>query len=85
LYLIHMLAFDVVDHFGARLLPRIYTTPQGFLMVVLRFLVGSGLAITLAYLSRWYFEERFLRLKEKRETIAAATMQKPAEEVAAAS
>jgi peptidoglycan/LPS O-acetylase OafA/YrhL len=85
LYLIHMLAFDVVDHFGARLLPRIYTTPQGFLMVVLRFLVGSGLAITLAYLSRWYFEERFLRLKEKRDPIAAATMQKPAEEVAAAS
>jgi peptidoglycan/LPS O-acetylase OafA/YrhL len=85
LYLVHMLAFDVVDHFGARLLPSIYSTPQGFLTVCLRFLVGSGFSITLAYGSRWYFEERFLRLREKRESIPTATLPKAAEEVAAAS
>ncbi len=31
----------------------------------LRFICAGGTAVSLAYLSRWHFEERFLRLKGK--------------------
>lgn len=65
LYLIHMLTFDMVDHFGRRVVPWAYSTAQEFPTVVVRFLVGSGLSIALAYLSRWYFEERFLELRDR--------------------
>jgi peptidoglycan/LPS O-acetylase OafA/YrhL len=82
LYLVHMLVFDVVDHFGHRVFPRIYSTAQGFSIVVVRFLIGSGLAILLAYLSRWYFEERFLRLRETRKDAPAMAIVETTERVA---
>jgi peptidoglycan/LPS O-acetylase OafA/YrhL len=82
LYLIHMLAFDVIDHFGKKLLPWIYSS-HDFSALVLRFLAGSALAITLAYLSRWYFEEVFLRLKEDPASNTAGTVKEYAEEVRA--
>jgi len=74
LYLIHMLVFDMVDHFAHRVVPWIYSAPQGFATLAIRFMVGSGFSIALAYLSRWYFEERFLRLKGNPESrVARAT------------
>lgn len=64
LYLVHMLAFDMIDHFGRRLFPALYNTPQEFFIMVARFLIGGGFSIALAYFSRWYFEERFLRRRD---------------------
>jgi peptidoglycan/LPS O-acetylase OafA/YrhL len=56
LYLFHMLAFDFVDHWIVRFFPEIY--PQ----IPSRF---SSLAVGFSFLSRKYFEERFLKLKER--------------------
>jgi peptidoglycan/LPS O-acetylase OafA/YrhL len=85
LYLIHMLAFDVVDHFGRRMFPQIYSASSGFPTMVARFIVGSGFSIALAYLSRWYFEERFLRLKETASKPAIGDVHEPAKSLAEAS
>jgi peptidoglycan/LPS O-acetylase OafA/YrhL len=82
LYLIHMLAFDVVDHFGKRLLPGMYAS-DAFAALVVRFLAGSTLAISLAYWSRWHFEEYFLRLKEKPASNAPIRVKVPEEEARA--
>jgi peptidoglycan/LPS O-acetylase OafA/YrhL len=40
-------------------------TSYHFGLVLLKFLVSGGGAIAAAYLSRRYFEERFLRLKNR--------------------
>jgi len=52
LYLIHMLAFWAFDHFFKW---------HGLFGLVLRFIVGGGTATFLAFLSRRYFEDEFLR------------------------
>ncbi len=66
LYLIHILVFDVVDWQISRIWPgKIAAIPGRFDLVFLRFLVGIGIAIGVAYLSRIYFEEYFLRLKDR--------------------
>jgi len=63
-YLLHMLIFDLTDSFFRILPPSIF--PRGhFAFMVLRFCAGGGATVGIAYLSRWYFEEPFLRLKEK--------------------
>jgi len=33
--------------------------------MVLLFVIAAGIAVAIAYLSRWYFEEPFLRLKHR--------------------
>jgi peptidoglycan/LPS O-acetylase OafA/YrhL len=64
LYLDHLLAFRIYDWIYARYFPPLAVPVSDFARVFLRFaLAGSG-AITAAYLSRKYFEERFLRLKD---------------------
>jgi peptidoglycan/LPS O-acetylase OafA/YrhL len=83
LYLVHMLVFDVVDHLGRRLAPWAYSTTQEFPTMVARFLVGSGLSIAIAYLSRWYFEERFLRLRDKAKPAPPAAIPATEEQPAA--
>ena len=64
LYLIHMLSFDFVDYLIARFFPRA-VVQNDFSLISLRFAVSASLAISVAYLSRTYFEEWFLRLKSR--------------------
>jgi peptidoglycan/LPS O-acetylase OafA/YrhL len=67
LYLIHTLVFDLADSFAARFVPSLgRLAVQGhFGMMWLRFLIASGFATLAAFFSRRYFEERFLRLKDR--------------------
>jgi peptidoglycan/LPS O-acetylase OafA/YrhL len=63
LYLIHLLAFRLYDRLCRAFVPSLLPTSGRFDLVMLRFTVSAGAAIAIAYLSRVYFEERFLRLK----------------------
>jgi len=66
LYLVHMLAFDFIDHWIIRLMPGIYSQlPSRLPLLFLRFLVSMTLAVGAAFLSRRYFEEWFLSLKQR--------------------
>jgi peptidoglycan/LPS O-acetylase OafA/YrhL len=65
LYLIHLLVFRMYDKLSKYYWPQLQPSDGHFGLVVLRFLVAGGFAIGLAYLSRKYFEERFLRLKDR--------------------
>lgn len=60
LYLIHMMVFDFVDKAAQTYFPA-YHDPT-FTWLILRAAIGISLSISLAYLSRWTFEEWFLRL-----------------------
>jgi len=61
-YLIHMLVFDLEDHFMGRLFPGL--SPAGhFGAIVLLFVIAAAFTVAVASLSRWYFEEPFLRMK----------------------
>jgi peptidoglycan/LPS O-acetylase OafA/YrhL len=62
-YLIHMLVFDLEDHFMGRSFPGLSQADGHFWIMVLHFGIASGFTIAIAYLSRWYFEEPLLRLK----------------------
>ena len=75
LYLIHMLAFDVVDHWLARLFPGLPAQiPSHLGLMFLRFAASMAIAVTLAFLSRQYFEEWFLGLKNRMTpTISSST------------
>jgi peptidoglycan/LPS O-acetylase OafA/YrhL len=64
LYLNHLLAFRIYDRTCRQYFPEIVPSPGHFGLLLLRFAVGGGAAIAVAYLSRKYFEERFLRLKD---------------------
>ncbi len=68
LYLIHMMAFDVTDYGLNRLFPFAPYSDRDTSFIALRFAMGAGLAIAVSYLSRWYFEEPFLRLKSRWES-----------------
>jgi len=66
LYLIHMLGFDVVDHWIIYFRPSLYAEiPSSFGLMALRFVLSVGLAVGCAFLSRKYFEEWFLGLKDR--------------------
>jgi len=66
LYLIHMLATDFLDHWMIRFFPGMYAAlPSHFGFMVLRFVVYTCFAVGLAVLSRRYFEEPFLKLKDR--------------------
>jgi peptidoglycan/LPS O-acetylase OafA/YrhL len=66
LYLIHMLAFDFTDHLLAQYVPDpLAAVRVSFDLMCLRFGIAAAIAIGVATLSRKYFEEQFLRLKEK--------------------
>jgi peptidoglycan/LPS O-acetylase OafA/YrhL len=45
--------------------PSLQPTPARFDLILLRFFLAGGAAIGLAYLSRKYFEEKFLQLKDR--------------------
>jgi peptidoglycan/LPS O-acetylase OafA/YrhL len=66
LYLIHMLAFDFTDHLIAQYVPDPVAAARGsFSLMCLRFGIAGAIAVGVAALSRKYFEEQFLRLKER--------------------
>jgi peptidoglycan/LPS O-acetylase OafA/YrhL len=66
LYLIHMLAFDVVDHWIIHYYPSMYPQiPSHFGLTWIRFLLGAAVGVGCAFLSRRYFEEWFLRFKDR--------------------
>lgn len=66
LYLFHMLAFDFADHLLGLLVRNAeQIVPNNFPLICLRFTIAATLATTVAALSRKYFEERFLVLKER--------------------
>jgi peptidoglycan/LPS O-acetylase OafA/YrhL len=64
-YLIHMLVFDLEDHFLGRWFPSLSVAGGHFGSMVLLFSVAAGFTVAVAYVSRWYFEEPFLRLKRR--------------------
>ncbi len=64
LYLNHLLAFRVYDRICRHYLPQFTPSSGHFSLVLLRFALAGGGAIGAAYLSRRFFEERFLRLKD---------------------
>jgi len=64
LYLDHLLVFRVYDWTCVRYFPQLIASSGHFALVFLRFTLAGGAAIAVACLSRKYFEERFLRLKD---------------------
>jgi len=63
LYLVHLLMFDVVDYLGKHGLPGIGNATPGPL--IWRASLAWTSSILIAYLSRKYFEDRFLALKTR--------------------
>jgi len=63
LYLDHLLVFRIYDRVCGRRFPQLAASPGHFALIFLRFALAGGSAVAIAYLSRKYFEERFLRLK----------------------
>jgi peptidoglycan/LPS O-acetylase OafA/YrhL len=64
LYLNHLLAFRLYDRICRHYLPQLTPSSGHFALVLLRFTLAGGGAIGAAYLSRRFFEEKFLRLKD---------------------
>lgn len=65
LYLVHLLVFGLYDKLSRRFPPSLLPTDGHFSRILLRFAVAGGAAIVIAYLSRRFLEERFLRLKDR--------------------
>ncbi len=76
LYLIHTLVFEVTGHFVVPVVMRLARLrvpgDAPLALILMRFLVGAAAATLIAFLSRRYFEEPFLKLKDK---WAAATVE----------
>jgi peptidoglycan/LPS O-acetylase OafA/YrhL len=73
LYLIHLLVFETYDKFVRNHWSQLPPSIGHFGIMTLRFAVCAGVSTGLAYLSRRYFEEPFLRMKDRfaRTTIAS--------------
>jgi peptidoglycan/LPS O-acetylase OafA/YrhL len=65
LYLIHMIVFDFVDHELAKWGWHVSRSSGTFALILARFAMGAALSVAIAYVSRRYYEEPFLRLKTK--------------------
>jgi peptidoglycan/LPS O-acetylase OafA/YrhL len=65
LYLIHPMVFRLYDKVTGRFWPWLQPSVGHFGLIVLRFAVVSAVAVGLSYLSREYYEEWFLRRKER--------------------
>jgi peptidoglycan/LPS O-acetylase OafA/YrhL len=65
LYLIHPMMFRIYDKVTGRFWPWLEPSVGHFGLIVLRFAVVSATAIGLSYISREYYEEWFLRRKER--------------------
>jgi peptidoglycan/LPS O-acetylase OafA/YrhL len=65
LYMIHQLVFMGYSRFVAGVLPMSLGQPNSWPGVWLRMAIVAPVAVGISYLSRRYFEEQFLRLKDK--------------------
>lgn len=65
LYLVHMLCFSLYDHITESMWPALANRSGGFGIMVCRFVIVGSAAIALAAVSRRYYEEPILRLKDK--------------------
>jgi peptidoglycan/LPS O-acetylase OafA/YrhL len=65
LYLIHVLVFTWYDDVVKIIWPSPYPPSGRFGLITLRFVCGAGVATALSYLSRRFFEEPFLNLKDR--------------------
>lgn len=65
LYLIHMLVFNVFDNLQEHFFPHTPTFKGRIDVMVVRFITCGAIAIAVATLSRRFFEEPFLRLKDR--------------------
>jgi len=63
LYLVHLLVFRLYDKLGRKYFPEWLPVDGAFWRIPLRFVLAGGAAVLIAYLSRRFFEERFLRQK----------------------
>jgi hypothetical protein len=59
-----MLAFRMYDRICRNYFPQLIPSNGHFKLVLLRFVLAGGGALAIAYLSRRFFEERFLRMKD---------------------
>lgn len=64
LYLIHLLIFRAYDKLSQLFCPQLQPRDGQFGLIVLRFMCVFAVSVALAYLSRKFFEERFLGLKQ---------------------
>jgi len=64
-YLIHMLIFEMVAHFTSRYWPSLLPSSGHFTLMLLQFCAAGSLTVGVASLSRRYFEEPFLKLKDR--------------------
>jgi peptidoglycan/LPS O-acetylase OafA/YrhL len=78
LYLIHVLAYKWAEILFSRPLRALCSAGNPDAAMLLHFVAGSSIAITLAYLSRRSFEEKFLRMG-----FASQPVHKPIEPVSA--
>jgi len=74
IYLTHMLIFEVVGHLTVRYFPSLVPVAGHFRLMVLQFCVAGSLTIMITCISRRYFEEPFLRMKNRVEHHAIAKM-----------
>jgi len=65
LYLVHLLAFRLYDRLCMTFAPSFLLTSGRSDLLLLRFAIAGGAAVVAAYLSRVYFEDYFLRLKQR--------------------
>jgi peptidoglycan/LPS O-acetylase OafA/YrhL len=65
LYLIHLLVFRAYDALCKRLWPSLSPDQADLRFIVWRFVIVSAFAVTVAFLSRRYFEQQFLKLKDR--------------------
>lgn len=78
LYLSHMLIFNIFDNLQHRFFPQVPVFKAHFGIMLVRFLICGSLAIGLAFLSRRYFEEPFLRLKDHSPSITPEALRSAA-------
>ncbi len=65
LYMVHQMVFAGFDHIALSHFPGLTTRFHPWTAMWLRFVIAGSAAVILAYLSRWFFEEPFLRLKDR--------------------
>ena len=63
LYLIHLLVFRLYDRVIGSLCPSLLPFDGRFGLIALRFVCAASVSAGIAYASRRFFEERFLRLR----------------------
>jgi peptidoglycan/LPS O-acetylase OafA/YrhL len=65
LYLIHMIVFDFVDHDLGKWGFQVSRSSGSFPLILARFATAAAISVGIAYISRWYYEDPFLTLKNK--------------------